>query len=453
MSGDKDLFDASGMLNTLAPLAERMRPRSLDEVVGQTQLLAPESLLRQAVESGNLPSIIFWGPPGCGKTTLARILAEGTGAAFVSFSAVLSGVAEVRKVISEARDRGRMTGQRTVLFVDEIHRFNKAQQDSFLPHVESGVIVLIGATTENPSFEVISALRSRCRVMTLEPLEAEQIQLLVQRALGDSKHGFGALKIAAEPEALRMIAEASHGDARVALNALEVVASSKLPLRDGSPLIDVKAAAAALAGEGARRYDKSGDEHYNVISAFIKSMRGSDPDAALYYLARMIDAGEDPLFIARRLLIFASEDVGLADPYALPIANAVAQAVHMLGMPEGRIPLAHATVHLACAPKSNSAYAGLNSALADVGQHGALEVPLHLRNAPTSLMKELGYHDGYRYAHDFDGGQVEQQHLPERLKNKRYFRPKEIGYERRIKERLEEWSKQRQRPKKDEPNK
>lgn len=416
-----------------APLAERMRPRSLDEIVGQQHLIAPGRLVERMAAGGQLNSLILWGPPGTGKTTLASVIARSTDATFVQFSAVLSGVKDLREVLAAAEDRLAHHGRQTVLFVDEIHRFNKAQQDAFLPHVENGTIVLIGATTENPSFEVIAPLLSRASVLTLEALTPDDIAALLDRALADSERGLGAhgLKLAAAARAF--LAERAHGDARFALNLLESAAN--FAAARGATELDLSIAEEAVQ-QRALRYDKAGDEHYNVVSAFIKSMRGSDPDAALYWLARMIEAGEDALFIARRMVIFASEDVGTADPYALPLAIAARDAVHFVGMPEGRITLAHAAAYLASAPKSNAACRAIGMALDDARQHGPLPVPLHLRNAPTRMMKEMGYGSGYRYAHDYAGNIVEQQHLPDALRERRYYEPTENGAEAAIRDRL-----------------
>ena len=420
---DNDLFAHSAAKEAAkkAPVAERMRPRTLEEYVGQTRVLGPGRLLRQIIEKKSLPSLILWGPPGCGKTTLAYLLAKTMNAPFAAFSAVLSGVKELRQIIDEARDQRRLHGKPTILFVDEIHRFNKAQQDAFLPHVEQGLIILIGATTENPSFEVIAPLLSRTRVVVLESLNEEALVLLLQRALADEERGLGGQPLTATDEAYTFIAQHAQGDARMALNTLEVAAT--LAMQKGTTEIDL-----ALAEEAAQHkallYDKGGEEHYNVISAFIKSMRGSDPDAAVYWLMRMVEAGEDPLFIARRMVIFAAEDIGNADPHALPLAIATKDAVHFVGLPEGRIPLAQAVTYLATAPKSNASYKAMLAAAEDVKKYGPLPVPLHLRNAPTKLMKGLGYGKGYQYAHDYEGAAVEQQHLPDKLRERRYYLPK-----------------------------
>jgi putative ATPase len=417
-----------------APLAERMRPQSLDEFVGQAHLLGPGRLLRTAIESGDLHSMILWGPPGTGKTTLAALLAAQARAHFVSFSAVLSGVKEIRAVIAEAELRLARLGQRTILFVDEIHRFNKAQQDAFLPHVERGIIILIGATTENPSFEVIAALLSRCRVYVLYRLTEDEILAILRRALDDRERGLGALPLEAEPEALAAIARLADGDARSALNILEVAATLVTPSEGVGRLTP------GIIQEAAQRkallYDKGGEEHYNLISALHKSLRDSDPDGTLYWLARMLEAGEDPLFIARRLVRAAAEDVGLADPQALAVALAAKDAYHFLGTPEGELALAEAAVYLACAPKSNAVYTAFDAARADVQARPAEPVPLHLRNAPTRLMRELGYGREYQYAHDAPDAEVDQEHLPPALRGRRYYDPVARGFEAAIRERL-----------------
>ncbi len=432
---DNDLFTHSAEKEAAkkAPLAERMRPRTLDEYVGQQHLLAPGRLLRQMIERKALSSLILWGPPGCGKTTLAQLLAQAMQAPFVSFSAVLAGVKELRQILDEAREQRRLHGKPTLLLVDEIHRFNKAQQDAFLPHVEKGLIVLLGATTENPSFEVIAPLLSRTRVVVLEPLTPDDIILLLRRALRDEVRGLGAHRLTADDAALAFIAQHAHGDARIALNTLEVAAT--LAAHTQTTQLDVM-----LAEEAAQHkvllYDKSGEEHYNVISAFIKSLRGSDPDAAVYWLMRMLEAGEDPLFIVRRMVIFAAEDIGNADPQALSLAVAAKDAVHFVGLPEARIPLAQAATYLATAPKSNASYKAMLAALEDVKTYGPLPVPLHLRNAPTRLMKQLHYGEGYQYAHDYDGAITAQQHLPDALQARTYYIPSDRGYEQVIAERL-----------------
>ncbi len=441
----EDLFAGEGerARRRGAPLADRIRPGRLDEVVGQGHLLEPGRLLREMIDGQKLHSLILWGPPGSGKTTLALLIARSTQCHFVHFSAVLSGVKELRQIIEEAREMLRYHGRRTILFVDEIHRFNKAQQDAFLPHVEDGSVVLIGATTENPSFEVIAPLLSRCSVLVLQALTDDDIAGLLDRALGDCERGLGHRGLTLEPAARAFIAAQAHGDARAALNVLE--AAADLAIRRQQPQITL-AQAEEAAQHRALLYDKTGEEHYNVISAFIKSMRGSDPDAAVYWLMRMLEAGEDPLFIARRMVIFAAEDVGNADPRALQVAVAVKDAFHFVGLPEGRIPLAQAATYLASAPKSNASYKAMLAAAADVKEHGALPVPLHLRNAPTKLMKNLGYGRGYQYAHDYDEHVVAQQHLPDKLKERRYYQPTDIGEERAIRERLERWRRRTGKP-------
>ena len=421
-----------------APLAARMRPRSFDEFVGQEHIIGPDSVLRTAIEADQVPSVILWGPPGTGKTTLAHIIAAKTRSHFSPVSAVTSGVADLRRIASEARERLGMHGQRTILFVDEVHRFNKAQQDVILPHVEDGTFVLIGATTENPSFEVVSPLLSRCRVFTLKPLIDEQVETIVQRAMVDRDHGLGDLKPALEGDVMRTLVTLSNGDARVALNALELAVSAVGADEAGMRSISSDTIEDAMQ-QRALLYDRAGDQHYDTISAFIKSMRGSDPDAAIYWLARMIEAGEDPLFIARRLVILAAEDVGMADPGALSVAVAAQQAVHFVGMPEGRIPLAEATVYLATAPKSNASYLAIDQALEDVRKTRNAPVPLHLRNPVTGLMREQGYGRGYKYSHDYEGHFSPMENLPPSLKGRRYYRPGDQGYEQQVADRLRGW--------------
>jgi putative ATPase len=418
-----------------SPLAERMRPRHIDEFLGQRHLIGPGKLLTGLLERGKLPSIILWGPPGCGKTTLARLLSSVAGMHFVAFSAVLSGVKELRSIVEEARERAEK-GIGTTLFVDEIHRFNKAQQDAFLPHVESGLITLIGATTENPSFEVIAPLLSRCRVLTLQPMEPADLHILLDRALTDTERGLGKLGLTITSQAAGYLVAASDGDARHLLNSLEVAA--ELALSGNTKEIGMELLKEAMQ-QKALRYDKSGEEHYNLISALHKSLRGSDPDAALYWLARMLASGEDPHYIARRMIRFASEDIGNADPNALTLAISGLQAFDFLGSPEGELALAQVAVYLATAPKSNAVYAAFGEAMADAKRFGALAVPLHLRNAPTRLMKELGYGEGYQYAHDMEDAVVTQDHLPRELRERIYYRPTARGHELVIKERLEKW--------------
>jgi putative ATPase len=423
--------------SALAPLAERMRPRTFDEFVGQEELLAPGKPLREAIERDLLQSIILWGPPGTGKTTLARIIAETTKARFVSFSAVLAGIKEIRDVMAEAQRLRRATGRRTIVFIDEIHRFNKAQQDAFLPRVEAGDIVLIGATTENPSFEVNAALLSRSKVFVLRGLTTEEVGTIVSRALADHERGLGDLAVAVGDEAVRAIAPYANGDARSALNLLELSVSAA-PLVDGQRQVDADRVRQAVQRR-ALLYDKSGEEHYNIISALHKSMRNSDPDASVYWLARMLEAGEDPLYVARRLVRFASEDVGNADPQALVVAVAAKDAVHFIGMPEGNTALAQAAIYLATAPKSNAVYLAYSGAAADAQNDVADPVPLHLRNAPTTLMKNLDYGKGYRYAHDEADAVADMSCLPAALDGRKYYQPPERGFEKEIKRRLDGW--------------
>ena len=419
-----------------APLADRMRPRTFDEFVGQEHVVGIDRVLRRAIQADRLPSFILWGPPGSGKTTLARLIAGVTQASFQSVSAVTSGVADLRRIVSEARDRSGMHQEKTILFVDEIHRFNKSQQDVILPHVEDGTVTFIGATTENPSFEVNAPLLSRCRVFALQNLTPGEAEKIIRSALADDQRGLGGLGLELEQPALEHLIDIANGDARVALNALETAAFAT-GVVEGATTIDLATISDALQRRSPL-YDKAGEGHYDTISAFIKSVRGSSPDGALYWLARMIESGEDPLFIARRLVILAAEDIGLAQPEALAIAVAAQQAVHFLGMPEARIPLAEATVYLATAPKSNSAYVALEQALADVRQRAGEPVPLHLRNAVTGLMRNMGYGKDYQYAHDHPGHFVEQDFLPPSLKDRRYYQPTEEGSEKEIVEKLKE---------------
>src|SRR5574337_188197 len=434
-----DLFDRlpTPSQKVAAPLADRMRPRTLQEYVGQEHLLGEGKLLRRAMEAGELPSLILWGPPGSGKTTLAFLLAERCKATFLPFSAVTSGIKEIKEVIARAQQE-RAYGRRTLLFIDEIHRFNKAQQDAFLPHVEGGTIVLIGATTENPSFEVIAPLLSRAKVVTLHPLSEEALMLILRRALGDQERGLGRLQIEADDEALRFISRLGSGDARVSLNTLELVAQMIAKQPEGSRRLTAQIAQEA-AGRRTLLYDKAGEEHYNLISALHKSLRGSDPDASLYWLARMLASGEDPLYLARRLIRFASEDVGNAEPRALQVALAAKEAYHFLGSPEGELALAQSVVFLATAPKSNAVYRAFGEAQRDVEDAPLEGVPLHLRNAPTALMKQVGYGAGYQYPHDLPEALADQTYLPERLKGQIYYHPTDRGLEAEIGRRLEAW--------------
>ncbi|MBI4467064.1 MAG: replication-associated recombination protein A [Acidobacteria bacterium] len=417
------------------PLAERMRPQRLDELVGQDHLVGPGKPLRVQIESDELTSLILWGPPGSGKTTLARIIAGMTESEFLPFSAVLSGIKEIKQVMATA-ERARGYGRRTIVFIDEIHRFNKAQQDAFLPHVEQGNIVLIGATTENPSFEVIAPLLSRAKVYVLKSLTTEQLLELLRRALQDKEQGLGTLKVEAEEGLLREIAVYANGDARVAYNTVEAAALGSKP--EGGRRRLERAVVESVMQRRLLLYDKAGEEHYNLISALHKSVRNSDPDAALYWLGRMLEAGEDPLYIARRLMRMASEDIGLADPRALTVAVDAMQAVHFVGMPEGNLALAQAAVYLALAPKSNALYAGYGKVREDVSRTVAEPVPLHLRNPVTDLMRELDYGKSYEYAHEYEHKTTAMPCLPESLRNRRYYLPTEEGYEQTLKERLEQ---------------
>ena len=432
-----DLFDQNLQQNRKrsGPLAHRMRPDTLDEFVGQEHLLGPEQPLSLAIADDTVMSCVFWGPPGCGKTTLAQIIAQRTKAHFEHVNASTTGVPELRKKVAEAEERLKFQSQRTILFLDEIHRFNKAQQDFLLSFVEDGTLVLIGATTENPSFEVNAPLLSRMQVYPFQPLESAHIRQLMERTLADSERGLGKYQTSLSEDGTDALLQVADGDVRLALNALELAVQTCKPDEEGVRYLDAETIRRAVQ-KRMLRHDKSGDEHYNLISAFIKSIRGSDPDAAIYWLARLLEAGEDARFVARRLVILASEDVGNADPQGLLIADAAVRAVEFVGLPEAQINLAHATTYLACAPKSNAAYMALLAAQKDVREKPAYSVPLHLRNAPTQLMKELGYGEDYKYAHDFEDHIVGQEHLPDALRDKQYYEPTKIGHEQRIREYL-----------------
>ncbi len=435
-----DLFDyqSDQQKRKEAPLATRMRPAALHQFVGQEHLVGEGRVLRKAIESKRIPSLILWGPPGCGKTTLAYVIARATQTRFSAISAVSASVADLRRLIEEAKERYKLYQERTIIFIDEIHRFNKAQQDAVLPYVEDGTITLIGATTENPSFEVISPLLSRCQVLTLNPLAEDEMQAIINRAIKDELNGLGKLNAELDEDALIHLIMMSNRDARVALNTLEIAARTTLPDADGKRRISLATIEDAIQHK-ALRYDKAGEQHYDLISALHKSMRGSDPDASLYWLGRMLEAGEDPLYIARRLVRFASEDIGMADPQALVVAMAAQQAVHFIGMPEGNLALAEAAVYLATAPKSNSLYEAYSKVQEEVKQKPDEPVPLHLRNPVTALMKKMGYGNGYKYPHDYSRHFVRQQHLPDSLQGKRYYTPSDQGYEEQVAMRLQAW--------------
>lgn len=414
-----DLFDSTLQKKDFSPLADRMRPRTLHEIIGQEHILGEGRVLRELIEQDELRSLIFWGPPGVGKTTIASVIANHTGAAFIPLSAVSAGVKDVRKVVDDALESLKFYGKKTILFLDEIHRFNKAQQDALLPAVEQGMIVLIGATTENPSFEVNAALLSRSRVFVLNALSPEALSLIIDVALSDDVRGIGKQQLSIAKDAREFLIQAANGDARTLLNVLELTSFLLAQKQEKEMTVSILSESMQ---QKALRYDRAGEEHYNVISAFIKSMRNSDASATLYWLARMIDAGEDPVFIARRMVVFASEDIGNVQPTALVVANAVMQAAHAIGMPEARINLAQGAVYLAECKKSNRSYVALGKAMEDVKTYGNLAVPLHLRNAPTKLMKELEYGKGYKYAHDFEKGTADMQCMPDELKGKNYFK-------------------------------
>ena len=446
-----DLTPTPPETSAVEPLASRMRPRTLDEFVGQEHIVGAGTVLRRAIERDQLTSVIFFGPAGCGKSTLASVIAHTTKAHFENFSAVTSGVADVRRVVAEARERWKRKKQKTLLFVDEIHRFNKAQQDAFLPHVEAGTIILIGATTENPFFSVNAPLLSRSRIFRFEPLREEHVRLILQRALQDKERGLGNFAVEVDEDAMDFLVQMSNGDARAVLTALEMAVTNAPAEPPLSPLLtkegtgEVHHVTLALAEDAMQQraltYDKQGDFHYDIISAYIKSMRGSDPDAALYWLARMLAAGEDPRFIARRLVIHAAEDVGNADPMALVVANAAAQAMEYVGMPEARIPLAQATIYIATAPKSNATVVAINRAMEDVQTRPPASVPMHLRDASYQGAQRLGHGKGYLYPHDFPGHFVTQEYLPGGTKSQTYYEPTEQGFEQTIQERMKEWEK------------
>ncbi len=441
-----------------APLATRMRPNDLSVFVGQEHIIGKGRVLRRAIEADRIPSMIFWGPPGCGKTTLAFIIAASTGAFFAPVSAVSANVTDLRKIVEQSKERRKVQSQKTILFIDEIHRFSKNQQDAVLPYVEDGTVILIGATTENPSFEVTSPLLSRSRVLPLKPLKEEEIQILIMRALKDKFLGIGELNAELTTEAINHLIGMSNKDARIALNTLEIAAQSTTPDAEGHRRITLDIIEDTFQ-KRAVIYDKKGEQHYDLISALHKSMRDSDPDASIYWLAMMLDGGEDPLYIARRLVRFASEDVGMADPQALVVAMAAQQAVHFIGMPEGNLALAEAAVYLATAPKSNSLYAAYTMVQEEIKKGASEAVPMHLRNPVTPLMKEMGYGKDYKYAHDYPDHIVEQQHLPDALKGKQFYTPGNLGYEGQVRDRLKAWwqkksqSKETEGPAESEPEK
>jgi putative ATPase len=432
--------------NETAPLAARMRPQTLADYVGQEHLVGEGRALRRAIDAGELPSIILWGPPGSGKTTLAHLMAAANAAYFAQVSAVSAGVADLRKIIEEAKLRRLSQNQKTILFIDEIHRFNKGQQDTILPYVEDGTVTLIGATTENPSFEVISPLLSRARTYVLKGLNEEEMRQILDRAITDTDRGIGSSNVVLSDDAAAQIINLASGDARIALNIIELAARTTPPDESGKRQVTIEAVEDAAQAK-TLLYDKAGEQHYDIISALHKSLRGSDPDASLYWLGRMLEAGEDPLFVVRRLIRFASEDIGMADPQALVIAMAAQQAVHFVGMPECNVALAQLVVYLATAPKSNSLYMAYKRVQETISKNLIEPVPLHLRNAPTGLMKDLGYGKGYRYAHDFPGGFVKQQNLPDSLKDKKFYFPTDIGQEKSISTRLKNWFPEREEKK------
>ena len=443
-----DLFDeqsdshADEAREAARPLADRMRPRALADFVGQEELVGPDSLLRRMIESDELRSIVLWGPPGSGKTTLAGIVAELTEAEFLSMSAVTSGLPDIKRVIAQARDLNRRMGKRVILFIDEIHRFNRIQQDALLPHVEAGVVTLIGATTENPSFSVIAPLLSRCRVFALNALAEENLRAILGRALEDRERGYGAAEIEVEGPVLELVARMSDGDARRALNLLEMVVASA-PMIEGERYCITVDQVKEIAQRKQLVYDASGEQHYNLISAFHKSLRGSDVQAAVYWMSRMLAAGEDPLFILRRMIVFASEDIGNADPRAMQIAVATREAFQALGQPEGEIPLTQAVVYLATAPKSNASYVALKQSKAEVNKTGSLPVPMVIRNAPTGLMKDLGYGKGYQYDHDYADHFAPQRYLPDEIAHSVFYEPGDFGFEKDIAKRMEWWESRR----------